>query len=108
MQNPTIFKELYKFVFDFSRDPGFKNVNVDTAIGLWELLLTGKCKFLNQWIEFFRTEKKDVKVISKDTWNMLLELIEQTHGDFNNYVDDGAWPVLIDQFYEYFQNNKNK
>ena len=33
---------------------------------------------------------------------MLYELIEQTGGDFANYVDDGAWPVLIDQFNEFY------
>lgn len=54
------------------------------------------------WVEFFKGEKKDQLVISKDTWNMLLELIESTKGDFANYVDDGAWPVLIDQFNEFY------
>ena len=34
---------------------------------------------------------------------MLYELIESTKGDFANYVDDGAWPSLIDQFYEFYQ-----
>lgn len=34
-----VFKELYKFVFDFSRDQGYKNVSIETAIALWELLL---------------------------------------------------------------------
>ena len=39
---------------------------------------------------------------------MLYELIEQTNGDFNNYVDDGAWPVLIDQFNEFYQKQYGK
>lgn len=43
-----------------------------------------------------------MKAISKDTWNMLLELVESTNGDMKNYVDDGAWPVLIDKFAEYY------
>mmetsp|Transcript_45654 Transcript_45654/g.33382 ORF Transcript_45654/g.33382 Transcript_45654/m.33382 type:complete len:108 (+) Transcript_45654:455-778(+) len=102
MRDPGVFKELYKFTFDFSRDQGYKNVSIETALGLWELLLTNRCNFLPLWIEFFKTEKKDLQVIQKDTWNMLYELIEQTNGDFRNYVDDGAWPVLIDQFQEFY------
>ena len=76
-------------------------MSIETAIGLWELLLSDKCKFLKDWIEFLTTEKKDQLVVCKDTWNMILELNEQTRGDFSNYVDDGAWPVMIDQFNEF-------
>lgn len=108
MKNPAIFHELYKFAFDFSRDQGFKNIPIESAIALWELFLTGKCKFLKQWIDFFQIEKKDQTVVQKDTWNMLYELVEQTKGDFGNYVDDGAWPVLIDQFNEFYQKSVKK
>jgi len=38
---------------------------------------------------------------------MLLELIEQTRGDFSNFVDDGAWPLMIEQFNEFY-NRKYK
>lgn len=36
------FKETYRFVFNFARDPGSRNVAVDTAISLWRLLLAPK------------------------------------------------------------------
>ena len=60
------------------------------------MLLSDKCKFLTAWCDFIQNEKKDLQVIQKDTWIMLLELIEQTQGDFSNFVDDGAWPLMID------------
>ena len=66
------------------------------------MLLADKCKFLGVWVDFIQSEKKEQAVIQKDTWVMLLELIEQTQGDFKNYVDDGAWPVIIDQFNEFY------
>lgn len=59
LRNPEEFKKLYRWVFDFSKEPGFKNVQIDTAVALWELLLNGKCKFLNDWISFLKDEKKD-------------------------------------------------
>ena len=63
MKDPSKFKELYKFVFDYSRDQGFKNVSLDTSIALWEMLLADKCKFLKDWIEFVQNDKKDIQVI---------------------------------------------
>lgn len=71
-------------------------MGVDTAIALWSMLLQDKCTFLNAWIDFIQNEKKDLQVIQKDTWIMLLELIEQTQGDFSKFIDDGAWPLMID------------
>lgn len=59
LKDPQKFKEFYKYVFDFSRDPGFKNISMETAVGLWELLLGDKCQFLKDWIEFLQTDKKD-------------------------------------------------
>lgn len=47
------------WVFDFAKEPGVKNLGVETATGLWELMLGDKCNFLNYWIDFIATEKKD-------------------------------------------------
>ena len=52
LSDASKFKDLYKFVFDFSRDQGYKNISMETASGLWNLLLSDKCKFLDLWIEF--------------------------------------------------------
>ncbi len=103
LRDASKFKELYKWSFEFAKDPGFKNLNIDTAIAMWQLLLSDKCKFLDHWIAFYQNDKKEVQVVQKDTWTMLLELIEATKGDFNNFVDDGCWPSIIDQFTEYWK-----
>lgn len=57
---PDEFKKMYKFVYDFARDKAFKNLQLEVALDLWELLLLSKCKFLSDWIEFLRNEKKDL------------------------------------------------
>ena len=101
LKNPEDFKKMYKFVFDFARDKTFKNLQVEMAFDLWELLIGAKARFLKDWVQFLQAEKTDQKVVTKDTWNMLLELVEQTRGDLANFVDDGTWPPLIDQFVEY-------
>ena len=93
---------MYKFIYDFARDKAFKNLQMESALDLWELLLQSKCKFLADWLDFMRNEKKDLQVVQKDTWNMFLELIETTGGDFAKFQDDGTWPPIIDQFTEYY------
>ena len=59
MKTPEGFKVMYKFVFDFARDQSFKNMQIEMAIDLWELLLSSKCRFLPDWVDFIKQEKKD-------------------------------------------------
>jgi len=37
---------------------------------------------------------------------MLLEFHLLTRGDLSKYVDDGAWPVMIDEFVDYLRGTK--
>jgi len=39
--------------------------------------------------------------VTKDTWDLFYELIKQTRGNLANFVDDGSWPSLIDEFVAY-------
>ena len=81
MKNETKFKEMYKFVFGFACEKGFKNVEVESANALWDLLIgSQRCKFLNQWKKFLeeKVEKKELTVVTKDTWDLFYDLVNQT------------------------------
>jgi len=105
LDNEKDFKEVYRYTFGFAKDTTGRNLNFESAKALWEILLKGKFPFLEQWIEFLETrpQKNDVP---KDLWNMLLEFHYATRGDLNKYVDDGAWPVMIDEFVEHLKSPK--
>lgn len=63
MKDPLKFKELYKFLFEYSVEPGFKNIPIEIAFALWSMLLSDKCNFINKFIEFLQKEKADLLVI---------------------------------------------
>ena len=43
LKDEAKFASLYKYAFGFATEKGFKNVEVETAVALWELFLRGKC-----------------------------------------------------------------
>jgi len=67
-------------VFEFCKDEGYKSVSVETATVMWEVMLADRCKFIKTWNQFIMQEQEQqgLKAINKDTWSMLLELVEQT------------------------------
>lgn len=101
LKDEKTFHELYKYSFAFAAVKGFKNVQMDMACSLWELFLSKQCSFLKQWITFLEVEKKELLVITRDTWDLFFDLVKQTKGDLKNFVDDGAWPSIIDEFILY-------
>jgi len=46
-------------------------------------------------------ERNEIKVITRDTWDLFWDLNKQTRGNMSNFEDDGAWPSIIDEFVEY-------
>lgn len=47
LKNDSKFKDMYKFVFGFACEKGFKSVDLESACVLWPMLLGDRCKFCN-------------------------------------------------------------
>lgn len=97
--DPSKFKEFYQFTFNYAKNPNQKGLDLEMALAYWNIVMAGRFKFLNLWSQFLKEHHK--RSIPKDTWNLLLDFATTVNDDLGNYDEEGAWPVLIDDFVEY-------
>lgn len=100
------FKKFYSFCFGFSKEPGQKSLSIDIATAMWELLLAPRFPALTEhWLAFLDA-KKPVKGVTRDTWDLLLDFFVKVQDSYDDYDENEAWPVLIDDYMTWRESAK--
>lgn len=100
----TEFKDFYKFCFQFNRQGTHRTLDKDLVVALLQLCLKDRIpqERLDSFCEFL--EKTDGYTrITLDQWTSFLDFSYDVE-DLSAYdQDSSAWPVLIDEYVEYME-----
>ncbi|XP_048589133.1 uncharacterized protein LOC116618188 isoform X2 [Nematostella vectensis] len=103
VRDSVTFKTIFRYAFDFCRNPDKRTVDIDTSMAMMKVLLDNRWSLLDHFLAFLQQSK--YKVINRDQWCNVLEFSRTIEVDLSNYDEDGAWPVLMDEFVEWYRTN---
>nr|CAG4641192.1 EOG090X0DAO [Eulimnadia texana] len=104
LQDSATFKNVYRYSYDFARDKDQRSLDIDTAKALLSLLLSRRWSLLQPFVQFL--DQSRYRVLNKDQWFNILEFSRAVDADLKKYDVDGAWPVMLDEFVEWYQNSR--
>jgi len=95
------FKQFYNFVFDYLKEDK-KILLVDEAVMAWNIVLKDrKWGLFTEFLAFLKSEDK--KSISRDGWQQLWHFMVAYPITLKDYDVNGSWPIIYDEFVEYWQ-----
>jgi DCN1-like protein 4/5 len=95
-------QKLYSFCFTLAKPEASKNIEMETAVAMWSVLLSTRYPLINEIIDFIN-ENGGYKAANKDLWSMMFEFVNTVKPNLTGYEVDGAWPSVIDAFVEWKQ-----
>ena len=99
LSRPSDFRNFYMYAFDYNKPPENRSLPIETARQLFPLVLAGRFRHLDLWLDFLKDRKL---AISRDSYSLLLDFANTIDEDMSNFDEEnGAWPVLLDEFVEF-------
>ncbi|KAM4779918.1 DCN1-like protein 4 isoform 7-T7 [Cyanocitta cristata] len=89
---------------DIATEKDQRSLDINTAKCMLGLLLGKAWSLFPVFHQFL--EQSKYKVINKDQWCNVLEFSRTINLDLSNYDEDGAWPVLLDEFVEWYKGKQ--
>ena len=94
------FRSFYKFVFQFSREGTHKTIEKETVAALLPMVLdSNRANHLEPFLKYLQGCSH--QRISLDQWDSFLQFNQAVKVDLSNYDEDGAWPLMLDEYVEW-------
>jgi len=93
--------DVYAYTFGVALEAPSKVLPLEEAQAYWALLLHG-WTLREQFCEWAARNMKG-KAINRDLWMMVLKLATEVPPDLSTYDENPAWPVVFDEFVEYYR-----
>uniref|UniRef100_A0A6B2LK17 Defective in cullin neddylation protein n=1 Tax=Arcella intermedia TaxID=1963864 RepID=A0A6B2LK17_9EUKA len=99
-----LFKNFYQFVFEYLKVPKTSHMEKSEALVAWKIVgVDQQWGLFGQWEAYL--EGHASKIVSRDTWNMLIRFIEKMGTLLENYDENDSWPLFIDEFVKHVKGN---
>jgi len=95
--------EVYSYTFSIALDGPSKVLPLEEAEQYWALLLRDWA--LREHFCSWAHRHMKGKAINRDLWTMMLKLATEVPADLSTYDENPAWPVVFDEFVEYYRDN---
>lgn len=96
--------EVYAYTFGVALERPSKVLPLEEAAQYWALLLPN-WPLREEFCDWAGNQRKG-KGINKDIWMMVLKLATEVPADLSTYDENPAWPVMFDEFVEYYRAQK--
>lgn len=108
LRDPDALRELHIFAHKFCREERKKNIDVGSAVAMLQLLHGDAFpKHVPKLAEFLQGhDTAGKRGVSADEWAMLLNFCNEIAPDCSNFQDDGAWPLLLDDYVEWYREKE--
>ncbi|KAJ2745155.1 DCN1-like protein 5 [Coemansia sp. BCRC 34301] len=95
-----LYRDFYRKVFDYLKPQKQRLVIVDNAKAVLPVITSSHWLFM-RFVEFLEAQGAAIASLTRDQWNLLLDLSKSVDAEFSSYSKDEAWPSLFDEFYDW-------
>ncbi|PWA86576.1 hypothetical protein CTI12_AA139750 [Artemisia annua] len=109
VRRPSNYVDFYSYAFRYClTEEKQKSIDIESICELLELVLGSQYhQQVDMFIQYLKTQI-DYKVINMDQWMGFYRFCNEiSFPDFNNYDEELAWPLILDNFVEWVKSKQS-